>query len=79
MIGTPGQVAGLYALWKRFGQLQWSQLVLPAEQIARNGFTVSLSMEMAIKKAIDLVKQQLHTVDFMLVHTKSCFLCVLFN
>ncbi|MBI5267816.1 MAG: gamma-glutamyltransferase [candidate division Zixibacteria bacterium] len=39
--GVPGTVAGLHALWKKYGSLPWSDLVAPAVQHAENGFVVN--------------------------------------
>ncbi|URR36653.1 gamma-glutamyltransferase [Thermosynechococcus sp. HN-54] len=39
--GTPGTVAGLAALHKRYGQLPWSQVVTRAIQAAQQGFAVT--------------------------------------
>ncbi len=35
---VPGMIAGLEALWKRFGLLDWADLWLPALHFAREGF-----------------------------------------
>jgi gamma-glutamyltranspeptidase/glutathione hydrolase len=35
---VPGMIAGLEALWQRFGRLDWSDLWLPAIYFAREGF-----------------------------------------
>lgn len=37
---VPGVVAGLGALWQRFGRTSWRQLVEPAIAIARDGYVV---------------------------------------
>jgi len=37
----PGAVRGLYALHARFGQEKWEKLLIPAEKLARFGFSVS--------------------------------------
>lgn len=40
-IGVPGFLAGLYEMHKKFGKLDWQELVLPAIDLAENGFPVS--------------------------------------
>lgn len=40
-VAVPGEVAGLYKVWKMHGKLRWRQLVRPAEQLARGGFKIS--------------------------------------
>ena len=39
--GVPGNIRGMFLLNARYGQLDWSKLLLPAENFARNGHTVS--------------------------------------
>ena len=39
--GTPGSVAGFDFAHKKFGSKPWAELVAPALQLARNGFSVS--------------------------------------
>ncbi len=56
-IATPGQVAGLYEAWKRFGSLPWSSLVQPTEEILRKGFRVPKSLEKAIDEAVGLASR----------------------
>jgi gamma-glutamyltranspeptidase/glutathione hydrolase len=38
--GVPGEVAGLYELYRRQGKLPWARLVEPAMRAARDGFEV---------------------------------------
>ena len=39
--GVPGAPRGMYALHAKYGRLRWEQMVTPAENLARFGFTVS--------------------------------------
>ncbi|MBD3223957.1 MAG: gamma-glutamyltransferase [Caldithrix sp.] len=39
-VGVPGTVMGLWQAHKKFGSLPWDRLVLPAIQLAKNGFKV---------------------------------------
>ncbi len=41
-VGVPGTVAGLYAAWKKYGKIKnFSTLVKPAVELAKNGFEIS--------------------------------------
>jgi len=40
-IGVPGAVAGMVALHEKFGNLEWSGLLNPSIDLAKNGFLVS--------------------------------------
>ena len=40
-VGTPGFVAGMYALHKKYGKLSWRELIEPALFLAERGFPVS--------------------------------------
>ncbi|CAK9185147.1 unnamed protein product [Ilex paraguariensis] len=40
-IAVPGELAGLHKAWKSYGKLPWKRLVIPAENLARNGFKIS--------------------------------------
>ncbi|EPX74757.1 gamma-glutamyltranspeptidase Ggt2 [Schizosaccharomyces octosporus yFS286] len=44
-IGIPGELAGLYDAWNRFGRLEWSKIVRPSAKLAKEGFTVTPAME----------------------------------
>jgi gamma-glutamyltranspeptidase/glutathione hydrolase len=37
-VATPGLVAGLYEIHKRFGKLSWEEVIQPAIDLARKGF-----------------------------------------
>lgn len=49
--GTPGIVAGLWEIHKRFGSLPWRNLVAPSIQLAKNGFAVYPKLASAISYA----------------------------
>lgn len=40
-IAVPGEIAGYYAMWSRFGRLEWRQLFEPAINMCLNGVPVS--------------------------------------
>ncbi|MDM9383710.1 gamma-glutamyltransferase [Chlorogloeopsis sp. ULAP01] len=40
-VATPGTVAGLYEVHRRYGRLPWAELVKPAIALAKNGFILS--------------------------------------
>lgn len=43
-VGTPGTVAGMHEMLKRFGNWSWSQVFQPAIKIASNGFVVTAEL-----------------------------------
>jgi len=51
-ISIPGMVDGLYNLWRRFGRLEWSRLVLPSVKLA-HGFPATRSLCNAISRFKD--------------------------
>lgn len=44
-VGVPGELAGLHAAWLKHGRLPWKTLFQPAIGLAKNGFTVSPTLE----------------------------------
>lgn len=40
-VAVPGQLAGLYKVWKQHGKLPWKRLVKPSENLARQGYKIS--------------------------------------
>ncbi|MBW4559410.1 MAG: gamma-glutamyltransferase [Trichormus sp. ATA11-4-KO1] len=40
-VATPGTVAGMYEVHRRYGKLPWQEVVKPAIALAKNGFIVS--------------------------------------
>lgn len=53
--GVPGEIAGLSALHARFGRLSWERVVVPAQRLAADGWTVSPYLATAIERARPLV------------------------
>jgi len=53
---VPGLLAGLHALWRRFGSAEWASLVRPVVETARKGFPASPSFTRAINAVIGEVK-----------------------
>ncbi len=51
--GVPGSVAGFEAAYKKFGSKQWSELLAPAIQLARDGFTVSEPFAASLRRGED--------------------------
>lgn len=50
--GVPGTVRGLAMAHSRFGKLPWRDLVMPAADLARNGFRVSRSLAGGLNREI---------------------------
>lgn len=46
---VPGNIRGMFAFHARFGRLRWSQLLAPAEHLARFGFQVSRALASEIR------------------------------
>lgn len=49
MIGTPGELAGLSHLHRRWGRKPWGEVVRPAIELADKGFTLSPHMHRALR------------------------------
>ena len=48
-ITVPGIVDGLRVMWERFGSLEWADLVMEVERVAREGFPVSGSLASSVE------------------------------
>lgn len=46
--GTPGTVAGLHEMYKRFGSLAWNDLIQPARTLADTGFIIGRPLANAL-------------------------------
>ncbi|KAI9759873.1 MAG: hypothetical protein M1840_003075 [Geoglossum simile] len=49
--GVPGEIRGLEHLHKKYGILPWATVMLPAIQLARNGFPISEDLDRNMKEA----------------------------
>ena len=54
--GVPGSVAGMHRAWRKFGKLPWRELVEPAVELARNGFSVNLELSQSLLRSADLLR-----------------------
>lgn len=64
--GVPGSVAGLHALWERFGTMPWADLVTIAAHLADTGFVVDAYLSQSLEE---------HKRDLMLdTTTREIFL-----
>ena len=53
--GVPGSVAGLFRAWEKFGSLPWAELVRPAMQLAREGFSLSQALVRSLEDQSELL------------------------
>jgi len=59
--GVPGTVAGLSYALEKYGSMSWSDVIKPAEDIARRGFVVDDDMVEKIKKEESMLKNNPET------------------
>ena len=55
--GVPGTVRGLALLHKKYGRLQWREVVMPGVKLARNGFKLSYSVARGLRSAEQRLSQ----------------------
>lgn len=48
-VGTPGTVAGMHEVHRRYGKLPWSTVVAPSIKLAKDGFAVENKFVQAVK------------------------------
>ncbi len=53
VVGVPGTVRGLALAHARFGKLPWKELVMPAVQLAEEGFTVDASLARSLNAVVE--------------------------
>jgi len=49
--GVPGEVKGFYEAWKKYGKLDWADLVQPSINMTRTGFSFGHSAYYAATRA----------------------------
>ncbi len=54
-VGTPGAVAGLFALHAKYGKKKWADIVAPAIALARDGFAIEPSLASSLVRDADLL------------------------
>lgn len=59
--GVPGTVAGLHYALENYGSMSWSDVIKPAEKLAREGFVVDDDMARFLLKDIHLLSQSAET------------------
>ncbi|MBU2872168.1 gamma-glutamyltransferase [Colwellia sp. E2M01] len=64
--GVPGTVAGLHYALEKYGTMSWSEIIKPAEKIARNGFVVDDDMELLLNRELDLLASNPETCKVFL-------------
>ncbi len=56
-VANPGLVKGLYEIHRRFGKLPWSETILPAIKLARDGFPLYDGLSEALDKMKDVLQK----------------------
>src|SRR5262249_19788204 len=57
VVGVPGTVRGLALAHQRFGKLPWKEVVLPAVQLAEEGFILNESLANSLNHIVCPAKQ----------------------
>jgi gamma-glutamyltranspeptidase/glutathione hydrolase len=54
-VAVPGELAGLWALHRRYGKLPWRRVVEPARRLAHDGFPASALLALRIDRQRDVI------------------------
>jgi gamma-glutamyltranspeptidase / glutathione hydrolase / leukotriene-C4 hydrolase len=57
-VAVPTELKGLFELHKKYGKLKWEEVVLPAAQIAENGFKVTKYLSEVFRASGDKIKSK---------------------
>jgi gamma-glutamyltranspeptidase / glutathione hydrolase / leukotriene-C4 hydrolase len=57
-VAVPTELKGLFELHKKYGKLKWEEVVLPAAQIAENGFKVTKYLSEVFRTSGDKIKSK---------------------
>ena len=52
----PGEVNGLYNLWRNYGKLNWSDLIEPSVKLARDGIPLPIPVHVAAVQSMDKIR-----------------------
>ena len=64
--GVPGEIKGLYYALEKYGTMEWADVVQPAIDIARGGFTVTPELREAIAYSYDVILENPETAAIYL-------------
>jgi len=54
---VPGEVAGYYEAWRRFGRLPWKQLLQPTIEMCRDGYQVQRQLADDIRRKESFIRR----------------------
>ena len=62
--GIPGTVAGLHLAHEKYGRLPWKRLLIPAIELASEGFSVSYDMSRALERSRERMGRDASTLKY---------------
>jgi gamma-glutamyltranspeptidase/glutathione hydrolase/leukotriene-C4 hydrolase len=57
-LAVPGEIAGYYAAWQKYGALEWSSLFEPVITLCKEGYRVEKAMAEAIADTEQEIRAQ---------------------
>lgn len=48
-VAVPGELRGMEKAWKMYGRLKWKELFLPAIKLAKDGFAMPETVNIAVQ------------------------------